>query len=306
MKNNILVTGGAGFIGSHLVDKLISLGNNVVVVDDFSTGKKENINPAAVVYNLDIRDGIGLRKVFLKHKFDYVMHEAAKINTNVLLEDPIDDIGISVLGTVNILKNCVEFKVKKLIYASSVAVYGRSKKIPAAENDQLVPIYSYGLAKKSAEEYIKYFSDYYGVNYTILRYANVYGPRQSIIGTVGLIAIFCSRVINNQPLIIYGEGTETRDYIYIDDIVDINIKMLKVGDRETFNASCGRGISVKEVFECFKEVVGGSLKTENKPLRGGEIGNFYADNLKLVANGIAPKISMKEGIYRTLSSYKNL
>lgn len=303
----ILVTGGAGFIGSQLVDKLIALGNRVVVIDNFSTGKKENLNPAAEVYDLDIRDKKKLRQVFLKHQIDYVIHEAAKINLNVMLEDAVEDVGISVLGTINILTCCTEFKVKKLIYASSVAVYGRPKKLPAAETDELVPIYSYGLAKKCAEEYIKYYSEYYGLNYTILRYANVYGPRQPILGTVGLITIFTDRVINGQPLTVYGQGVETRDYIYIDDIVDITLKMIKRGDGEIFNVSCGRGVTVNEVFDCFEKAVGVPLKRENKPLRGGEIGNFYSDNSKLVKTfKIIPKYSLKQGIRKTLLYYKNL
>lgn len=307
MQKNILVTGGAGFIGSHLIDKLIASGNNVVVVDNFSTGKRENLNPAAKVYELDIREKENLRNIFSKHQFDYVIHEAAKINLNVLLENTVEDVGISVLGTINILSCCVEFKVKKLIYASSVAVYGRPKKLPAAETDDLIPIYSYGIAKKCAEEYIKYFSDYYGLNYTILRYANVYGPRQTIHGEVGVIAIFSDRVISGQPLIVYGDGTQTRDYIYIDDIVDVTLKMLETGDREVLNVGCGRGITVNEIFKCFQEAAGIPLKRENKPLRGGEIGNFYSDNTKLVNHfKIVPNISIEEGIQRTLFYYKNL
>ncbi len=304
-KKNILVAGGAGFIGSHLADKLIASGNNVVIVDNFSTGKKENVNPAAKIFNLDIRDKEGLKSVFADSQFDFVIHQAAKINLNVMLEDTAEDVTNSVLGTLNILNCCNEFKVKKLIYASSVAVYGRSKKLPAAETDELIPIYSYGIAKKCAEEYIKYFSDYYRLNYTILRYANVYGPRQTIHGEVGVIAIFSDRAAKSQPLIVYGDGTQTRDYVYIDDVVGITLKALEGGDREIFNVGCGRGISVNEIFEYFQKAAGTPLKRENKPLRVGEIGNFYADNAKL-ANYLkmSPEVSIKEGIKKTLFYYK--
>lgn len=304
---NILVTGGAGFIGSHIVDRLIALGNNVIIIDNFSTGKESNVNSSAKVYRLDTRDKEGLKSVFAEHKFDYVVHQAAKINLNVMTEDSTDDITGSVLGTLNILNCCVEFKIKKIIYASSVAVYGRPKKLPAAETDNLVPIYSYGIAKKCAEEYIKYFSDYYKLNYAILRYANVYGPRQTIHGEVGVIAIFCDRVIKGLPLIVYGDGTQTRDYIYVDDVADITLKILEMGDGEIFNVGCGRGITVNEVLKCFQEAAGIPLKIENKPLRVGEIGNFYSDTTKLVdCFKISPKISIKEGIQKTLSYYKNL
>src|SRR3989338_845200 len=307
MKKNILVAGGAGFIGSYLVDKLIALGNEVIIVDNLSTGKRENLNSAARFYELDIRDKENLRKVFVKHKIDYVIDEAAIINLNVMLEDVIEDVGVSVLGVINLLKCCVEFKVKKFIYASSVAVYGRPEKLPARETDELAPIYSYGIAKKCAEDYIKYFFEYHGLNYTILRYANVYGPRQTIRGTVGLITIVADRIMKGQPLIVYGQGVETRDYIYVDDAADITLKMLKIGDREIFNVGCGRGITVNEVFDCFSEAAEFPLKRENKPLRGGEIGNFYSDNTKLVNRfKIAPKHSLKEGIQKTLFYYKNL
>lgn len=305
-QDNVLVVGGAGFIGSHIVDRLLSCDSNVIIIDDLSTGKKENVNSKAVFYNTDITDEDTIKAIFKDHKIDYVIHQAAKINLNVMLEDPVKDIKSSVLGTLNLLNLCVSFKVRKFVYASSVAVYGRPKRLPVSENDELIPVYSYGIAKKCAEEYIRYYSDYYGLNYTILRYANVYGPRQPIYGEVGVIAIYTDRVTKGEPLIIYGDGAHLRDYIYVDDVVDVTLNALGDNDREIFNVGCGTGVSVKEVFENFCSSSGKMLNQKYEPERVGELGFFYCDISKLTkAMQWSPKVSIKEGICRTLSYYSN-
>lgn len=305
-ENFVLVTGGAGFIGSHIVDRLLSFGNKVIIVDNLSTGKKENINPKAIFYAIDIADEKALKGIFENHKITYVIHQAAKINLNVMLEDPSNDIKSSVLGTLNLLNICVSSKVNKFVYASSVAVYGRPKILPVSETDELIPVYSYGIAKKCAEEYIRYYSDYYGLNYTILRYANVYGPRQPIYGEVGVIAIYTDRVTKGEPLIIYGDGAHLRDYIYIDDVVDVTLKMLRDNYREIFNVGCGAGVSVKDVFENFCSSSGKMLNHKYEPERVGELGFFYCDISKLNKTmQWSPKVSIKEGICRTLSYYSD-
>lgn len=300
----VLVTGGAGFIGSHLADRLLLSGSKVIVADDLSTGREENINPNSIFYKVDITDENSLKKIFEKHNIDYVIHQAAKINLNVMLEEPLKDVQNSIMGTLNLLKCCVDFEVKKIIYASSVAVYGRAKRLPAEEMDELVPIYSYGIAKKCTEEYVRYYSDYYGLNYSILRYANVYGPRQPIYGEVGVIAIYTDRVVKGEPLIIYGDGSYQRDCIYIDDVVNVTLRTVSAGDKETFNVGCGVGMSVMEIFEHFCSVSGKTLRYEYKPERIGELGLFYCDISKL-CNLIhySPKVSIREGIYKTLSYY---
>lgn len=305
-KSRILVTGGAGFIGSHITDELLSRDHEVVVVDDLSTGRRENINPLAEFQCMDVADEEGLKSVFQGMKIDYVIHQAAKININVMLEDTAKDVKSSVLGTLNVLKCCVEYKVKKLVYASSVAVYGRAIKLPVSEIDELNPIYSYGIAKKCAEEYVRYYSKYYGLNYTILRYANVYGPRQPIYGEVGVIAIYTDRILKGEPLIVYGEGAHLRDYIFIEDVVNMTVKMLSLGDRETYNIGVGTGVSVREVFDQFCSLSGEKLRSEHKPEREGELGFFYCDISKVAnATGYLPQVPIREGIDRTLSYYKD-
>ena len=303
----VLVTGGAGFIGSHIVDRLLSCGSNVIIVDDLSTGKKENINPKAAFYHTDITDEDALKAIFKDHQIDYIIHQAAKINLNVMLESPSGDISSSVLGTLNLLKLCINYNVKKFIYASSIAVYGRPKKLPVTEADELVPIYSYGIAKKCAEEYIRYYSDYYGLNYTILRYGNVYGPRQPIYGEVGVIAIYTERAIKGKPLIIYGDGSHLRDYIYIDDVVDVTLKVLSAGDKETFNIGRGVGVSVQEIIDIFSSVWSKTLAFEYRPERVGELGFFYCDISKpFNVIGFSPKVSIKDGISKTCCHYRDI
>lgn len=305
-KSVILVTGGAGFIGSHIVDRLISSGQSVIIADDLSTGSKQNINPKALFYNVDVSNKAALIKIFKKHNIAYCIHQAAKINLNVKLEDPSKDVLSSVLGTINLLKCCVDFKIKKFIYASSVAVYGRPEKLPVEEGDKLIPVYSYGIAKKCAEEYINYYSINYGLNYSILRYGNVFGPRQPIYGEVGVIAIFVDRIFKNIPLTIYGDGSHVRDYIYIDDVADITIKMLTNGDRQIYNAGCGKPTTVNEIFKCFCSVAKSKLPYEFKPERVGELGRFYADSSKLSKLLGRPGVSVQEGIEKTYFYYKNL
>ena len=198
-KSNYLITGGAGFVGSHLVDDLIVQNQNVIIIDDLSTGFEYNINEKAIFYKLSLSKFKKVESIIRKHKIDFVIHQAAKINLNVKLEDPLLDIQSSVLNTINLLKCSVKFKIKKFIYASSVAVYGRTKEIPVDENSKLRPVYSYGIAKKCSEDYIRYYNNEYGLNYTILRYSNIYGPRQPIFGEVGLIAIYVDNIKKISP-----------------------------------------------------------------------------------------------------------
>jgi len=305
-KRTFLVTGGAGFIGSHIVDKLLDIGHSVVIVDNLSTGKKKNINSKSIFYKLDICNKRTLESVFKRHRIDYVIHQAAKINSGINHENAILDVNTSVLGTLNLLDFSVKYKIKKLIYASSVSVYGEPKKIPVAERDQLLPIYSYGVAKKCAEEYVRYYSHNHGLNYTILRYSNVYGPRQPIFGEVGVIAIYTDLTLKGKPLIIYGDGTHLRDYIYVDDAVNLTYKALTSADQGLINIACGKGVCTNEIFAIFNYYYNNKLKAIIKPERTGESGSFCA-NIKKSQKLLkcTPKVSIKEGIKKTIDYYSN-
>ena len=302
-KQKVLVTGGCGFIGSHIVDSLVDEGFEVVVLDDLSTGFISNLNKSAIFYQGDVGDEYFVNKVFKQHEFDYVIHEASKINTNALDENPLYDIKSSVYSTILLANNCVQHKVKKLIFASSVAVYGRSKYLPASENSSIDPIYSYGIAKYTAESYLRYFSDYYDLRYEILRYANVYGPRQPVYGEVGVIAIYTDRLIKGKPLVIFGNGEHQRDYIYVSDVVDFTVRSISFKDSSVYNVGRGIPVSVNEVFAEFQKYGKEHKKPNNKPERFGEIGNFYCDVSLALNTGWKIHVDLKQGITNTIDYF---
>jgi len=308
MKNkqekSVLVTGGCGFIGSHVVDRLISDGYIVVVLDDLSTGYMDNLNQGAILYQGDVSDKSFVDKIFEQHEFSYVIHEATKINTNVLHEKPIYDLKGSAHSTIILAENCIKHNVKNFVFASSVAVYGRPKSLPVAEDDLTSPIYSYGIAKYTAESYLKYFSTYYGLKYQILRYANVFGPRQPIYGEVGVIAIFTDRIINGESLTIYGDGEHQRDYIYVSDVVEFTVRSMEFNTSSVYNVGRGIPVTVNEIFFEFQSSglqCGEALKELE---RYGEIGNFYSSVNRAFDTGWSPKITLGKGIQKTIDYFK--
>ena len=303
---NYLLTGGCGFIGSHIVDRLMADGHTVVIIDDLSTGSLQNLNSEAVFYKGSVSNKRLIEKVFSSHKFDAVFHEASHINTSVLDEDPFQDLEINVRGTLYLLESVLKHKIGKFIYASSVAVYGSPKKIPITELDPVKPIYSYGIAKRCAEEYIRYYSATRGINYHIARYGNVYGPRQPIYGEVGVIAIFTQRAVKNQPIVVFGDGEHIRDYIYIDDAVEATVRLLSLRGSDTFNVASGKGSTVNHVVSVFEENLGVSLEKKQEPERSNELGNFYCDVSKICGSlDWSPKFDLSKGVEATLKFYIN-
>ncbi len=301
----VLVTGGCGFIGSHIVDSLIEIGYQVVVVDDLSTGLIESLNSSAIFYQGDVADKTFIDKVFSQHNFSCVIHQSVKINTNVLHESPSVDVHCSIKSTIVLLDNCVKYDIKNFIFASSVAVYGRAHLLPATESSPIDPIYSYGIAKHCAENYIQYYAKNYGVKYQILRYCNVYGPRQPIYGEVGVIAIFTERFVNNMPLIVFGSGEHIRDYIYVSDVVDFTLSLINSNKSHIFNVGRGVPVTVNELFDVFQEQNSKAENPVHKPERHGEIGNFYADISYALETGWRCKVTLKEGVSKTISSFKD-
>ncbi len=302
-KENILVTGGCGFIGSHLVDELIKVGAFVVVIDNLSSGSISNLNPNAIFHQGDVSDEFFVRRIFEKYKFDYVIHESTTINTNTLNEVPLHDVKSSINSTIILADNCVRCKVKNFIFASSVAVYGRPKFLPTNEKSIESPIYSYGISKYTAELYVKFFHDHYNLNYQILRYANVYGPRQPIYGEVGVIAIFTDRALKGKDLIIFGNGEHQRDYIFISDVVNFTLSSLKFKYSGIYNIGRGIPITVNEIFKELKLLFPSINKALHKPERYGEIGNFYCDVNLAESTGWRSKIDLKEGINKTIKFF---
>jgi len=302
-KKVVLVTGGCGFIGSHVVDRLIEDGYAVVVLDDLSTGHMNNLSQDAILYQGDASDEYFVNKIFEQHKFDYVIHEATTINTNALHEIPLHDLKSSANSTIVLAESCVKHNVKNFIFASSVAVYGRPESLPAAENSLIDPIYSYGIAKYTAESYLKYFFTYYGLNYQILRYANVFGPRQPIYGEVGVIAIYTDRLIKGKELIIFGDGEHQRDYIYVADVVEFTVKSMQFDTPSVYNVGRGVPVTVNEVFTEFQANDPQHKQAVHKPERYGEVGNFYSNIDCALSTGWSPKVTLKAGIKNTIDYF---
>jgi UDP-glucose 4-epimerase len=255
----IIVTGGAGFIGSHIVDALISRGHRVVVVDNLSRGKKENVNPKAKFYKVDIRDK-KIESIFKKEKPDFVFHYAAQIDTRTSVRDPVFDAEVNVLGTINVLQNAAKQKVKKVIFAATGgALSSEATVLPTPEEKFALPVSPYGAAKISAEMYLHYFWKTYGMSYMALRLANVYGPRQSPYGEAGVIAIFTNKMLDGEQPIIFGSGRQTRDYVYVGDVVRANMLALGSSKVGSYNVGTSKETSVLYLFKKLKELIGADV-----------------------------------------------
>ncbi|MBS4539134.1 SDR family oxidoreductase [Clostridium sp. D2Q-11] len=302
--DTVLVTGGAGFIGSNIVDRLIKNGDKVIIIDNLSTGKKENINKKAIFYEKDIRDK-SIEEVFDVERPKYVIHHAAQIDVQQSIENPVLDGDINILGTINILENCKKYDVKKIIYASSAGVYGEPEYLGIDEKHSVKPISNYGISKLTPEHYIRTYSQIYGLKYTILRYSNVYGIRQDPKGEGGVVSIFMDKMFNKENPIIFGDGSQTRDFIYVDDVVEANILALQKGDNQIFNIGTSVATSIKELFDIMNSIIGYNLKIDYSQWRKGDIIHSYF-NISKAKNKLdwTPKYSLEKGINIVINYYK--
>lgn len=300
----ILVTGGAGFIGSNLVDELIELQHEVAVVDNYITGKKEFENSKANYFNVDISSDC-LKTVFKNFQPEIVYHLAAQVDVTTSIEKPLYDEKINISGCVNVLECCREFKVKKVIYSSSAAVYGKPEIIPINESHPTKPLSFYGISKFVPEMYIETYSSLFDIEFTILRYGNAYGPRQAYKGEGGVISIFINKALKNEEIFIYGDGEQTRDFIFVKDIVSANIAALTKGRNEIFNISCNEVISLNNLYKIIEGFSGHNNKINYLPQRTGDIRESWLDNTKAKINlEWKPKYGLKEGINETINYYK--
>ena len=305
--SKILVTGGAGFIGSTLVDKLINNGNEVVVIDNLYSGKKDYINPGAVFYKVDIGSP-KVSKIFKKENFDFVYHLAAQIDLRRSVEDPEFDNQVNVLGALNILTNCRTFKVKKIIFASTGgALYGDAEEIPTPETYPTYPVSPYGIHKLTFEKYLNYYYQVYGVNYTILRFANVYGPRQYKGGEAGVIAIFIANAFEGLTSTQFGDGLQTRDFVYVDDVVRALSLAKEIDCRGEINISSGLEINLLALRKSIEDALGAPLKINEVPAKGGEPRRSCLSYARAedVFNW-QPQVNLEEGISRTIAWAKNI
>lgn len=302
----ILVTGGAGFIGSHLVDALIEQGHEVVVIDNLSTGFQDNVNPPAKLYELSIGDE-GLMEVFERERPQMVSHHAAQMDLRRSVAEPLFDARENILGSLNVIVNAVRFGVEKLIYASSGgAVYGEPQYLPVDENHPINPISQYGVSKHTVEHYLYLYALYYGLNYVVLRYPNVYGPRQNPLGEAGVIAIFARQMLSGEQPIIFGPGDKTRDYTHVSDVVAANLLALERGENAIYNIGTGVETSDQEIFDALAEALGYQGAPLYTQVRKGEIQRICLDWSKAQQElGWCPKLPLKEGIGKTVAYYKS-
>lgn len=293
--NNVLVTGGAGFIGYHLVKLLLKEDYNVVVIDNFSTGKSENKLSGATYYNLDINSE-EVKSIFAKYNFDFVFHLAAQANVTFSTNYPEIDAKENIIGSINILKLCKAYKVKKIILASTAAVYGKPNYLPVDEEHSVSCLSCYGLSKYAMEQYTKLLD----VNHIILRFANVYGPRQSAKGEAGVVAIFADKMNNNQPIIIDDDGEQTRDFVYVDDIAKSCLLAIKCNIKNTIiNVSTSQATSINELFHLLSQIYGYKLTPTYGPKRFGDIRHSLLDNTRCKEKlNFIPSVKLKDGLQK--------
>jgi UDP-glucose 4-epimerase len=303
----ILVTGGAGFIGSNVVDAYVAAGHEVAIIDNLTTGKKENLNPQAKFYEVDIRDKEKLSQAVAEFSPEIINHHAAQIDVRKSVEDPAYNAQVNEVGTLNLLDAAVKAKVKKVIFSSTGgAIYGEvEKKSGADENHPQEPISPYAITKRTAELYLYAYKANHGLNYTVLRYGNVYGPRQDPLGEAGVIAIFCGKMLKGEQPTIYGDGNQLRDYIYVTDVAEVNLLVLDKGDNQIYNIGTGKGTSVNDLFAILKTVMKFEQAAVYAPARVGELFRSVL-NCKKIRKALdwKARTSIKKGLKLTLKWYK--
>ncbi len=302
---NILVTGGAGFIGSHVVDAYIEAGHRVVVIDDLSSGTRENLNPKAKFYHLDIRSD-QVEGIFQREQFDVVNHHAAQMDVRRSVADPEYDASVNILGSLNLLESACKHGVQKIVFASTGgAIYGEQDYFPADEDHATQPLSPYGIAKLAVEKYLSYYDVVHGIKSVILRYANIYGPRQNPRGEAGVVAIFCSTMLNGEQPIINGDGKQTRDYTYVDDVVRANLLALDFNGSDTFNVGTGVETDVNTLFDMLRKYLNPHCSEQHGPAKPGEQRRSVVSYRKIErVLGWKPQTRLEEGLFRTAEYFK--
>ena len=301
----ILITGGAGFIGSHVADILTADKNDLIVVDNLSTGKKENIPSSAEFYEKNITEP-SIAEIFKKEKPEVVIHHAAQVSVPASVKDPFKDMEINIKGTLQLLEASVKHGVKKFIFASTGgAIYGEHDYFPADENHPLQPLSPYGISKLCAEKYLYSYYNTYGLKYTVLRYSNVYGPRQDPFGEAGVIAIFLLKMLGKEQPIINGTGKQTRDFVYVKDVARANLQAVKSDVIGAVNISTGREITINETFSLLNNITGSDLPEKHGPALAGEQMRSVLSYEKAKQNiSWEPSVSFEDGLKQTFEFFR--
>ena len=300
----IIVTGGAGFVGSHIVDAYITAGHQVIVVDNLSTGKRENVHPEARLVEMDVGDP-GLVDLFCTEKPDVVNHHAANASVSLSVREPLFDAGQNVLGTLNILEAARQADVGKVIYISSGgAMYGTVEYLPMDEDHPASPVSPYALSKYTGERYVRLYGEIHGLRWTSLRYANVYGPRQDPYGEAGVVAIFCQNLQDGVVPEIHWDGEQSRDFVYAGDCAHANLLALEGGDGQAYNVGTGIGTSINTLFHTLTDIAGQDLTPRRGPRRPGDARTSYLDCGKIERElGWKARAGLREGLERTWNHF---
>ena len=301
---NILVTGGAGFIGSQLVNALLIMNFRVAVLDNLSTGKRERMKSTVVFYQGDIRNREFVTEVVEKEQPEVIYHLAAQVSVLESLKDPVGDAQTNIVGTLNLLDLAVQHKVKKIIFVSSAAVYGTPKYLPVDEAHPADLLSGYAVSKYTVEHYLAVYKNLYGLDYTVLRYSNVYGPGQLAGTEGGVVAIFIQHILDGKPPVIFGDGEQTRDFIYVQDVVAANLSALKEGSGRVINVSTGQPTSVNAVYKLLQVMTGNGTHGIYHSARPGDIRHsVLANTLAKQVLAWQPAYTLEEGLSETVKRW---
>lgn len=309
----ILVTGGAGFIGSHVVDALVARGDQVTVIDNLTTGKKKYISPQARFIRGSITKRASLRQVFahekFRSKFDCVVHLAAQKNARQSVIDPVFDAQQNILGSIYVLEAARKHGVRRFVFSSTGGVmYGEAKRVPTPETEPVDPLSPYAIAKRSVEQYLHYYNKVHGISTIALRLGNIYGPRQDPRGEAGVVAIFMNALLSGQPVKIFGKGTQTRDYVYIDDCVKAIILAIDTRATGQYNIGAGKQTTVNALYKKIQKITGTKRKYKNnrqfpakyiKAISGEQQISALNSNLAKKILGWKSKTTLTEGLIKT-------
>lgn len=298
----VLVTGGAGFIASHVADIYLANGLEVVVVDDLSTGRRSNLNPQAKFFEMDIRDP-RMEEIFAAERPDFVNHHAAQMDVRRSMVQPIFDADVNILGSINLIENARKYNVKRFVYISTGgAVYGEPDYLPVDEEHPIRPICQYGASKHTVEHYLFMYYVNHGLNYTVLRYPNVYGPRQNPMGEAGVIAIFTGQMLSGKPIVINGDGEQQRDFVYVGDCARANLMAIQnENSNGIFNIGFNRGTTVNQIFDGLRKITGYDQEPTYGPAKVGETRFIYLSAQKAEqVLGWKPSVELEEGLEKTV------